>query len=722
MSKRLFWLSVGLTAAVLIVAACTTPTPPPPEIQEVTREVEVTKVVEVQVTVEPPGGVPFEDLWLGSGHADAKAEAFVHWDNENPAEVPTSCAKCHSSDGYKDFIGADGSAAGTVDKAAAIGSVINCTTCHNDVTKTMTSVTFPSGAEVTGLGPEARCMQCHQGRAWGGSVDEAIAKAGLTDDDTVSSDLGFTNIHYFAAAASLEGTMTDGGYQYAGKSYDANLAHVEGYNTCVGCHDPHTLKVKISECAACHQDVKSEEDLKNIRMPGSKVDYDGDGDVEEGIASEMDGMRAMLLQAIQEYAKNVAGAPIAYDQTSYPYFFADTNGNGTVDEDEKVATNKYLNWTGRLAKAAYNYQTSIKDPGAFAHGGKYMIELMYDSIEDLNTMLVAPVDLSNAHRIDAGHFAGSEEAFRHWDVDLKVPGTCAKCHAPGGLPQFITEGVTVSEKPGNGLQCATCHDDVSKFTRYVVNSVKFPSGATVTFGEGEEANLCINCHQGRESTVSVNNAVKGLGPDDVGEKLGFRNIHYFAAGATLFGTDVKGAYEYEGKEYLGQNKHTEKADNCVECHDVHALTVNVDKCNACHDVKTVEDTRNIRAEDDTTDWDGDGNVTEGIDGEIATMRDALYAALQAKAETGGTPIVYNAAAYPYFFVDADKDGQPDKNDKGASVGYNAWTPRLLKAAYNYQYSVKDPGAFAHNGKYVLQFLYDSIQDLNPGAVSGMTRP
>ena len=150
--------------------------------------------------------------------------------------------------------------------------------------------------------------------------------------------------------------------------------------------------------------------------------------------------------------------------------------------------------------------------------------------------------------------------------------------------------------------------------------------------------------------------------------------------------------------------------------------MNVDKCNACHEVKTVEDTRNIRAEDDTTDWDGDGNVTEGIDGEIATMRETLYAALQAKAEAGGTPIVYNAFAYPYFFVDADKDGKPDKNDKGANVGYNAWTPRLLKAAYNYQYSVKDPGAFAHNGKYVLQFLYDSIQDLNPAAAAGMTRP
>jgi hypothetical protein len=45
----------------------------------------------------------------------------------------------------------------------------------------------------------------------------------------------------------------------------------------------------------------------------------------------------------------------------------------------------------------------------------------------------------------------------------------------------------------------------------------------------------------------------------------------------------------------------------------------------------------------------------------------------------------------------------------------------LKAAYNYQYAQKDPGAFAHNAKYVLQVLYDSLEDIGAD-VSGMTRP
>ena len=79
-----------------------------------------------------------------------------------------------------------------------------------------------------------------------------------------------------------------------------------------------------------------------------------------------------------------------------------------------------------------------------------------------------------------------------------------------------------------------------------------------------------------------------------------------------------------------------------------------------------------------------------------------------------------AATYPYFCLDADGDGKADKNDRGAARGYNKWTPRLLKAAYNYQVSVKDPGAFAHGNKYIVQLLFDSIEDLG-GDVSKLAR-
>ena len=56
--------------------------PPPPEMPE--------SVVE---------DVPFEQLWAGSPHNDAEAEAFNHWNEDDPAEVSTACAACHSTQG-----------------------------------------------------------------------------------------------------------------------------------------------------------------------------------------------------------------------------------------------------------------------------------------------------------------------------------------------------------------------------------------------------------------------------------------------------------------------------------------------------------------------------------------------------------------------------------------------------------------------------------------------
>ncbi|HCB49153.1 MAG TPA: polyheme membrane-associated cytochrome C [Chloroflexi bacterium] len=416
---------------------------------------------------------------------------------------------------------------------------------------------------------------------------------------------------------------------------------------------------------------------------------------------EIQGLQEMLYGAMQAYSSEVAGSQVTYDAASYPYFFDD-------------AGESFAAWTPRLAKAAYNYQVSQKDPGEFAHGGKYIIQLLYDSIESLNEALSTPVDLSAANRIDHGHFAGSEEAFRHWDEDGAVPGSCSRCHSAEGLPLYIEQGVSIEQPTANGLNCATCHNDLTTFTRYESESVEFPSGATLSLIEvdaenGLDANLCLNCHQGRESTVSVDRLIGDLGDDELSEALRFLNIHYFAAGASLFGNEAQGAYQYEGKEYLGRNEHVPGFDTCVECHDTHALEVKFEECGDCHEgVASPEDLQNIRISE--VDFDGDGDVTEGIAGEIETMREALLLAMQEYAAgiEGVDGITYNSDAYPYFFNEAEEN-------------YSTWTPALLRAAYNYQYATKDPGGFAHNGQYILQALYDSLEAIG-GDVSAATRP
>ena len=730
--KKTLIVGALLLMLSILLAACSTPAPPAVVTEAATAVPCPTcpPVPECPTCPEPVvKDVPYQDDWANSPHGDITAEAFIHWDEEDPAEVPASCAKCHSTPGYLDFIGADGSAAGSVEVASPIGTTVECIACHNPTTATKTSVVFPSGVEVTGLGAEARCMECHQGRASSVQVNASLEENGALEDlDTPNPELRFINIHYFAAAATLYGTQTKGGYEYDGKTYDFKNDHVEGFDTCIGCHNSHTLELKVEACATCHTGVASVEDLRTIRMQGSQVDYDGDGDITEGVAAEVEGLQGLLLQSIQAYASEKAGAAIAYDVASHPYFFLDLNANGGVDDEERNADNAFNAWTGRLLKAGFNYQTAAKDPGAYAHGGKYIIELLYDSIEDLNSVLSAPVDFSTANRIDRGHFAGSEEAFRHWDGEGEVPAGCAKCHSADGLPLYLKEGVNISTHVANGLNCTTCHASLADYSLYPVDSVTVPSGKSITFGEAENSNICLNCHQGRESVVSVNAAIArsgATGDDVVTEGLNVRNPHYFAAGGTLFGSEASGAYEYEGQQYNGRNMHANGFTTCINCHNAHALENNLVACAGCHTgVSTAEDLQNIRMGEVAVDFDGDGDTTEGVANEVATMEEALYAAIQQyAADRAGTPIVYSGASYPYFFNDTNADGVADPDETVRDNGYATWTPRMLRAVYNFLWIAKDPGAFAHNADYSMQVLYDSLQDIGGGgAVSGLTRP
>jgi len=738
--SRILALSAAALVLGLLLVACAQPTP---QVIEVPKEVVVEKQVvatvivekkvvetviverEVVATPEPAErnvDVPLLMEWARSGHADTTAAAFTHWDEEDPPQIPPACAACHSTYGYHDFLGLDGSTAGQVDAPAALGSTVECVACHNPATAALDRVVFPSGAEIAGLGAEARCMVCHQGRASKLAVDASIEGAGLTDDDAVSADLGFTNIHYFAAAATLYGTLAQGGYEYDGKSYDARLDHAEGYDTCTGCHNPHTLEIKVDECATCHAGVSSVADIRDIRMEGSLVDYDGDGDIDVGIYYEVQGLQKKLYEAMQAYAREMAATPIAYDTHRYPYFFVDSDGDGQLSDEEAQYANRFNAWTGRLAKAAYNYQVSLKDPGAYAHGGKYVLQLLYDSIEDLNSMLGDPIDLLGASRDDAGHFRGSATAFRYWDAAGSVPASCSRCHTGAGLPFFLQHGVDITQTPSNGLFCASCHDDLTEYTIYQVEQVKFPSGAELDTGTMQN-NLCLGCHQGRESKVSVDALTAGLDDDAVSETLRFLNIHYFAAGATLFGAEAQGAYEYDGQTYAGRFAHVSSYSTCTDCHSTHRLQVKVEDCVSCHP-QASEGLEAIRIS--TVDYDGDGDTTEGLHGEIETMRQALYAAMQDYASNEvGTGIVYSSARHPYFFIDTNDNGLADEDEINAGNRYATWTPRLLRAAYNYQYSMKDPGVAAHNGKYILQVLYDALVDLSEvvdADMAGMTRP
>ncbi|SPH18804.1 C-type polyheme cytochrome OmcB [Defluviimonas aquaemixtae] len=319
--------------------------------------------------------VPLADIvesWLGSPHADQESQSFQHW-NEDGA-VAQECAACHSSSGLRDFLGADGTEPGIVDRPALIGSTVDCAACHNLTATSLDEVVFPSGAVVERLGSSAICMVCHQGRQSSSSVEAAVA--GL-EPDSVSPDLGFINIHYRAAAASLMGAVAHGAYEYPGKIYAGRFAHVAGFDSCANCHDAHTLEVSTTVCASCH----NTQDLWAIRTRPD--DVDADGDASEGVAAEMATLHDALGRALLAYAAEVTGAPIIYAPDNYPYFFADLNANGLPDGEELAYPNRYQHWTPRLLQAAYNYQFVAKDPGIYAHNPAYAQQILIDSLDSL---------------------------------------------------------------------------------------------------------------------------------------------------------------------------------------------------------------------------------------------------------------------------------------------------------------------------------------------------
>ncbi len=314
-SRNTFWYKIAiLLGVVTLLISCGT--------SEVPSQCPETVCPEIVV----PKPILYEDLWASSGHADEMSEAFTHWDEDEPPEIPIECAKCHSRPGFIAFIGADGSTPGVVENPVKVGTTVTCYVCHNEVSLDLDSAEFPSGVKIRGLGPEARCIQCHQGQASTPTVNGAINDLGLIDDDKVSEELAFINSHSISGATPF-GTEVQGAYEYIDRSYAGRFVRGDEFFACIQCHDKHTLELQFNTCSECHTINGSEP--KDIRV--DTTDFDGDGDNQEGIFYEIDFMHIALLEAIKVYANDVAGTPIAFDPHTYPYFFVDTNENGVIE-------------------------------------------------------------------------------------------------------------------------------------------------------------------------------------------------------------------------------------------------------------------------------------------------------------------------------------------------------------------------------------------------------
>lgn len=300
--------------------------------------------------------------------------------------------------------------------------------------------------------------------------------------------------------------------------------------------------------------------------------------------------------------------------------------------------------------------------------------------------------------LGSGHADAESPSFTHWAGQDAIPANCAMCHSGEGFRDFwgvdgSTTGVIDHPiVPGGVVDCETCHNDVMATPQ----PVTFPSGITIN-AEGTVA-TCMTCHQGRQSGPAVAAATEGMTADAVNPDLRFINPHYAPAAAMQMGSAGGGGYQYPGLSYMTRFTHVRSITQCIDCHDPHSLEIEVQSCVRCHGT---EDLRAIRTS--MVDYDGDGHTDSGIYAEISALSRTLREAI----DTYSINIIQTEIAYvdrfPYF---VHAEGSED-----AGTTYTSWTPRLLRAAYNYKFVTSDPGAYAHNPHYAIQLLHDSITDL-----------
>jgi hypothetical protein len=327
-------------------------------------------------------------------------------------------------------------------------------------------------------------------------------------------------------------------------------------------------------------------------------------------------------------------------------------------------------------------------------------------------------------------------------------GACYQCHGGKGgfeaykaaMPVGLAAGVITDANKVSAMQCATCHafDGADmKDIRSDVGTVYFPpqKGATPAVGQNVVAiasvNLpkgfavCATCHSGRENSGSID--IKIGAKLDTDFSLAPVNPHYLGAAAMILGNDVKALYQYAGQTYAGKTVFWKAGTNgnapgpygsahgaeCTGCHQPkaskHTFEVDFDYCAGCHKVASTGDHR-----------------LAPIEEEYQVRTAELLAAIKAyavanAASTTFDGICYNPNVNAYWFVQTAGVCQDSvANAPAASVSFSKMNSKLLKATYNYQWTQKEPGAWAHNEVYVTQVIYDSIVDL--GATPSFVRP
>ncbi len=209
--------------------------------------------------------------------------------------MSTSCARCHSAQGYTIYLsqlqaGNIGSLSGSaIDWDATTVEPQTCTACHdphsdanpNQLRVYNSTPLLPSGFSVDGLGKGALCVTCHNSR--NGAETGSTTKTYLHEDNQPASD-GTLNYNggnptgYSAPHQACQGDVLMGRNAYfMGASLPMISKHANAEDSCVACHmdlNPQTHggavsthvwyildQDKATVCANCHSSTVDGEAL-----------------------------------------------------------------------------------------------------------------------------------------------------------------------------------------------------------------------------------------------------------------------------------------------------------------------------------------------------------------------------------------------------------------------------------------------------------------------------
>jgi hypothetical protein len=311
----------------------------------------------------------------------------TEWNNSRHARATRSpsgagrqnCVRCHTAQGFKEFIEHAGSPAFYVTNTTY--EAITCAACHDphDASnphqlRAANSYTLPEGTTVTNVGLGALCMECHHSRNGEANANIANYVLGLPTWAGGSS---------FGPHNSTAGDMVEGvnGVTY-GKTIPSGSHSTVIPNVCVGCHmqpvattDPafgqaggHTYSMtykvtsggvtntldKVDVCVKCHGPIEG--------FNFARKDYDGDGAI-EGVQTEVQRLMDKLSRLLPNSTYRADGKYVA---------------DGLV-KSPSVKTN----WPTKFLQAAWNWQFVNVEGSKGVHNAPYAVGILKASIADL---------------------------------------------------------------------------------------------------------------------------------------------------------------------------------------------------------------------------------------------------------------------------------------------------------------------------------------------------